>query len=159
MPSPFPSWHPHPDVWLLVGRCSAAGYASPSCASARGTRPPGRPPVTRLQVICFALGVFAIWLAADWPMHDIAERYNLQRPHGAAPGADHGRGAAAAARYARVAAARWILRPPWLFRAVRWMSRFLPALIVFNLVLVLTHWPAVVDLTLAYGLAHFLVHA
>ena len=54
--------------------------------------------------------------------------------------------------------ARWILHPVWLFRTVRWMSRFLPALILFNLVIVLVHWPAVVDLTLRSGLAHFLAH-
>jgi cytochrome c oxidase assembly factor CtaG len=36
---------------------------------------PGRPPVTRLQVICFARRRRDL-VAADWPIHDIAERYN-----------------------------------------------------------------------------------
>jgi putative membrane protein len=55
---------------------------------------------------------------------------------------------------------RSILRPPsQLFRAVRFLSRFLPALIVFNVVLVLTHWPAIVDASLENHLLHFLVHA
>ena len=38
------------------------------------------------------------------------------------------------------------------------MARFLPAVILYNLVLVLSHWPAVVDLTLRNGLAHFVAH-
>ena len=46
-----------------------------------------------------------------------------------------------------------------LFRAVRFCARFLPALIVFNLVLVFTHWPALVDFSLRNELAHFLIHA
>ena len=39
------------------------------------------------------------------------------------------------------------------------MSRFIPALILFNLSIVLVHWPAVVDLTLRSGWAHFVAHA
>ena len=42
--------------------------------SARGSRP-ARPVVTRFQVACFSLGVLAMWLASDWPIHDLAERY------------------------------------------------------------------------------------
>jgi putative membrane protein len=55
---------------------------------------------------------------------------------------------------------RAILRPPSLaFRSVRALARFLPALVMFNVVLVLTHWPALVNASLRTGLAHFLVHA
>jgi putative membrane protein len=39
------------------------------------------------------------------------------------------------------------------------MSRFIPALIVFNVTIVLVHWPAIVDLTLRSGWAHFIAHA
>src|SRR5262249_7717474 len=55
---------------------------------------------------------------------------------------------------------RAILRPPSLvFRAVRFCARFLPALIVFNLVLVFTPWPALVGFSLRSRLAAVLVHA
>ncbi len=53
---------------------------------------------------------------------------------------------------------RWLLSPRWLFRTVRWMSRFIPALILFNLTIVLLHWPAAVDLTLRSGWAHLVAH-
>jgi putative membrane protein len=54
---------------------------------------------------------------------------------------------------------RTALRPPGLFRVVRTLARFFPALLVFNLVLVLTHWPAIVDAGLRSEPVHFLVHA
>src|SRR6266498_5730279 len=55
---------------------------------------------------------------------------------------------------------RAILRPPSaLFRTVRFLARFLPALLVFNVVLVLTHWPTIVDASLENHALHFLVHA
>src|SRR5438046_6148534 len=71
----YPSWHPHVDVWLLVAALAAA-YAVAVVRVGPRFAAPGRPPVTRLQVVCFALGVVAVWVAADWPIHDIAERYN-----------------------------------------------------------------------------------
>jgi putative membrane protein len=54
--------------------------------------------------------------------------------------------------------ARWLLSPRWLFVTVRWLSRFVPAIVTFNLVVVVTHWPAFVDLTLRSAVAHFLAH-
>ncbi len=54
---------------------------------------------------------------------------------------------------------RRILRPAWLFSTVRTLSRFIPALLIFNVVLVFTHWPLVVDAALHSGFVHFAVHA
>ena len=42
-----------------------------------------------------------------------------------------------------------------MFAVVRAMSRFLPALVIFNVVLVFTHWPLVVDAEPAHGRIHF----
>ena len=47
----------------------------------------------------------------------------------------------------------------WLFDTVRTLSRFIPALVIFNLVLVFTHWPLIVNAALENGLVHFLIHA
>jgi putative membrane protein len=54
---------------------------------------------------------------------------------------------------------RRILGPRWLFSTVRTLARFFPALIIFNVVLVFTHWPLVVDAALHSGYVHFSVHA
>jgi putative membrane protein len=154
----YPSWHPHVEVWLLVAAL-AASYAVAVVRIGPRYAAAGRAPVTRLQVVCFALGVLAVWVAADWPIHDIAERFNYSMHM-----VQHLTFSMVAAPLLLLGTPAWmlrvILRPPsHVFRVVRFLSRFLPALLVFNLVLVFTHWPAVVDASLRNGFVHFLVHA
>ena len=153
-----PNWHPHVDVWLLVAALAASYIVAVVRVGPRYAAP-GRPRVTRLQAVCFALGVVAIWVAADWPIHDIAERYNYSVHM-----VQHLMLSMVATPLLLLGTPAWMLRallrpPSHLFRAVRFCSRFLPALIVFNVVLVFTHWPALVDFSLRSELAHFLVHA
>jgi putative membrane protein len=153
----IPGWEAQPDVWLLVAAL-AVGYWIAIVRVGPKFATPGRPLVSRLQVTCWVLGVLTTWIAADWPVHVVAEQMNysvhmLQH-----------------LLFAMVAApllllgmpawlARWVLRPPnRLFRIVRGLSRFLPALIVFNVVLVVTHWPALVNASLESPLLHFSVH-
>jgi putative membrane protein len=154
----YPSWHPHVDVWLLVAAL-AASYAVVVVRVGPRYAAPGRAPVTRLQAVCFALGVLAIWVAADWPVHDIAERFNYSMHM-----VQHLVLSMVAAPLLVLGTPAWLLRvilrpPSQVFRVVRFLSRFLPALLVFNLVLVFTHWPAIVDASLRNGFLHFLVHA
>jgi putative membrane protein len=154
----YPSWQPHVEVWLLVAAL-AASYAVAVVRVGPRYAAAGRAPVTRLQVVCFALGVLAVWVAADWPIHDIAERFNYSMHM-----VQHLTFSMVAAPLLLLGTPAWmlrvILRPPsYVFRVVRFLSRFLPALLVFNLVLVFTHWPAVVDASLRNGFVHFLVHA
>jgi putative membrane protein len=153
----FPAWTPHPDVWLLVG-LFAAGYAIAVTRWGPCNAAPGRPAVSRFQVTCWCLGVFAVWLASDWPIHDIAERYNYSVHM-----VQHLIFAMVAAPLLLLGTPAWLLRkalaPPWLLHAVRALARFVPALIVFNVVLVLTHWPYMVNASLHSGLVHFSLHA
>jgi putative membrane protein len=154
----YPSWHPHLDTWLLVITLAAA-YAVTVARVGPRHAAPGRPPVTKLQAVCFSLGVAAVWVASDWPVHDIAEELNYSMHM-----VQHLVLSMVAAPLLLLGTPAWmlraILRPPSrLFGAVRFLSRFLPALIVFNVVLVLTHWPTIVDASLENHLVHFLVHA
>jgi putative membrane protein len=154
----YPSWHPHVDVWLLV-IVLAAAYAITVVRVGPRHVPPGRAPVTRLQAVCFSLGVAAVWLASDWPVHDIAEELNYSMHM-----VQHLVLSMVAAPLLLLGTPAWmlraILRPPsTLFRTVRFLARFLPALLVFNIVLVLTHWPTIVDASLENHALHFLVHA
>jgi putative membrane protein len=134
----YPSWHPHLDTWLLVIALAAA-YAVTVARVGPRHAAPGRPPVTKLQAVCFSLGVAAVWVASDWPVHDIAEELNYSMHM-----VQHLVLSMVAAPLLLLGTPAWmlraILRPPSrLFGAVRFLSRFLPALIVFNVVLVLTH--------------------
>jgi len=153
----FPAWDPHPDVWLLVALLGA-GYAVALTRVAPTVLPAGVPAATRFQVTCFGFGVFTTWLAADWPVHTLGEGYlysvhmvqHLLFTMVAVPLLVLGTPAWLA---------RWLLTPRRLFVVVRHLSRFLPALVLFNVVVVVTHWPAFVNLTLRSGVAHFLAHS
>ncbi len=159
MPAPaqLPAWSPQPDVWLLVALL-VASYAVAVTRVGPTLVPDGVPVATRFQVGCFGLGALVTWVAADWPIHPIGEGY-LYSVHMV----QHLLLTMVAAPLLLLGTPAWLaralLRPRWLFRAVRNMSRFLPALVVFNVVAVVTHWPAFVDATLRSGLVHFLGHA
>jgi len=69
----LPGWSPHPDVWLLVALLAAGYWIALVRVGPRFTAP-GIPVATKLQITSYSLGVFAIWLSSDWPIHDFAEK-------------------------------------------------------------------------------------
>jgi putative membrane protein len=144
----FPSPHLHPDVLALVAviECS---YLWAVRRHGAGT--------TRRQVTLFSLGVLALWIASDYPIHDLAENY-LYMAHMV----QHMLFTLVAAPLLLLGTPAWmarrVLSPPALFKGVRWISRPVPGLIQFNLVLVLSHWPLIVDGTLEHHPLHFLAH-
>jgi putative membrane protein len=153
---PFPAWQAHPDVWLLVASI-AVGYALAVNRLGPRLAPAGTAVVTRFQLASFSAGLLTLWVASDWPIHDVAERY-LFSVHMVQHVA-----------YSMIAApllligtptwlARWLLSPKWLLMSVRYLSRFIPATIVFNLVVIVTHTPVVVNAALEHALLHFGVH-
>ena len=154
---PFPAWTPHPDVWLLVAAI-AAGYAVAIQRLGPRLAPTGTAVVTRFQITTFSAGLLALWVASDWPIHDIAERYFFWVHM-----VQH-------TTYAIIAAplllmgtpawlARWLLTPRWLLHTVRYLSRLIPATIIFNVVIIVTHIPVVVNASLHHALLHFGIHA
>ena len=153
---PFPAWQAHPDVWLLVASI-AVGYALAVNRLGPRLAPAGTAVVTRFQIASFSAGLLTLWVASDWPIHDVAERY-LFSVHMVQHVA-----------YSMIAAplmligtptwlARWLLSPRWLLVPVRYLSRFISATIVFNLVVIVTHTPIVVNAALEHALIHFAVH-
>ncbi|MDQ3646432.1 MAG: cytochrome c oxidase assembly protein, partial [Actinomycetota bacterium] len=97
-------------------------------------------------------------LAADWPVHDLAEGY-LFSVHMI----QH-------TLLSLVAPPLLLLGVPgWLARALldkvrlmgvmRHLTRPVMGLIMFNTVIVFTHWPAVVNIAVGSELAHFSLHA
>jgi putative membrane protein len=153
----FPAWAPHPEVWLLVAAI-ASGYAFAVKRLGPRLAPTGSAAVTRFQIATFSAGLLAVWVASDWPIHDLAERYFFWVHM-----VQH-------TTYAIIAAplllmgmptwlARWLLSPRWLLRSVRYMSRLIPATLIFNFVIIVTHIPAVVDASLHHALLHFGLHA
>jgi putative membrane protein len=153
----IPAWEPHSDVWLLVAALGA-GYAIALTRLGPRHAGPGAPAATRLQVVSFSLGLVTLWLMADWPVHDVAERsmYSVHM-------IQHLMLTMVAAPLLLLGTpgwlARWLFRPPSAgFRVLRSLSRFFPALVIVNLVLVFSHWPLIVDISLHSGVNHFLLH-
>lgn len=150
----FPSWHFHPDVYALV-LLLAGGYA---IALHRQKSRTGRPAARRGQVVAFALGITALLLASEWPVHDLAEHY-LYSVHMV----QHLTMTLVAAPLILLGTPAWlarcILSPRWLLRCVKAISRPVPNLVQANLVLVLSHWPLIVDATLRHHPLHFVAHA
>lgn len=154
----LPGWTPHPDVWLVVA-VFAVGYWMAVERVGRRVVTPGTPVVRKAQVTAWYLGCFTIWLSSDWPVHDIAERsmYSVHM-------VQHLSITLLAVPLLLLGTpawlARWVLDPgSRRFRFVRGCARFVPALIVFNVMLAITHIPALVNASAENGLLHFSVHS
>lgn len=147
----------HPEVWLLVGAIVALGvYAVRAIGPL--VVPEGEVIVTRSQKRFFVAGVILLWIAADYPMHDIAEEY-LYSVH--------------MLQHLLIA----FIVPPLLLMAMpEWLARLLVldggvtakilrvltkpvvAGVLFNALQVLTHWGGVVNLSSENGPFHYMIH-
>ena len=147
----FPHWHFHPDVWLLV--CLLEGAYLLAVRHHRGTHA-----TSPRKVAAFTAGVGVIWLASDWPIHDLAEHY-LYSFHMV----QHLLFTLVAAPLLLLGTPTWmaekLLAPRWLFTSVRGVSRPIVNLFQANLVLVLSHWPLIVTATIRHHPLHFVAHA
>ena len=149
-----PQWHPM--VWLLCavllcGYFLALDYIGPKRVS------PGEPVATRAQKRNAILSVLTIFVAAEWPIHTLSERY-LYSVHML----QHLMLVMVAAPLMIAATPPWMARalfPGRLMNVARLVTRPLPALVLFNSVLVFTHWPTMVDASVHSEWAHFGLHA
>ncbi|MCB0996466.1 MAG: cytochrome c oxidase assembly protein [Acidimicrobiales bacterium] len=150
-------YQPHPEVWLVVlGALALGGYATrvigPKVVAA------GEPIVTRAQTAWYLGGVALLWLASDWPMHDVSEEY-LYSVH----------------MIQHMVIAFFV--PPMFLKAMpQWLARLIVsedgssgvwvrrlahpvvAGVLFNAVAATTHLPAVVEASVDIGALHYLVH-
>jgi putative membrane protein len=143
----------HLEVWFLVAAVVGLGlYTSRRIAPLvkGGT-------ITRRQKCFFWAGAAVLWLASDWPVHDIAEEY-LYSVHMV----QH-------LLLTFVFPPLVLLAvPPWLARLVvgdgavwSWLRRFsrpVVAGLVFNGLTALTHWSVVVNTAVENGPFHYGIH-
>jgi putative membrane protein len=149
----MPAWHPHPSVWLVLGGIWAAYLV----ATRRHRAVAGEPSDRRRRTTLFSVGMACLWLGADWPVHDLAEGY-LYSVHMA----QHLLFTLVAPPLLIAGMPAWmwrdILRPRWLFLVFRFLTRPIVALILFNGLLLFTHWPEVVEASVRSELTHFTLH-
>ena len=148
----------HAEVWLLVAfligaRVYAIRVIGPHAEHLRR----GEPVVTRRQNWLFAAAIAVLWIASDWPIHDIAEEY-LYSVH----------------MFQHMALSYFLpplallATPAWLFRAlfdtpvvgrmVRWFAHPVIAGFLYNVVVLVTHIPALVNQSASNGPLHYTLH-
>jgi len=149
------SWHPHPDAWLLsVGL--AAIYLFAVRRRERAIADPFEIAATRRQKGFFLSGCLVLLISAEWPIHDLAEGY-LYSVHMI----QHMALTLLMAPLFLLGMPAWMVRallPGRLMRLARIFTRPLPALLFANSVLVLTHWPALVGVSIGNEPVHLSLH-
>jgi putative membrane protein len=150
-------WRPHPEVWFLVAALIGLGWFAARVVGPKLV-PSGTPVVTGRQKVAFWLGVAVLWLASDWPVHEVGEEY-LYAVHMA----QHLLLTFVAPPLFLLATPTWLARvvvgDGWFGgRVLRVLCRPVVAGVIFNAALLLTHWPTMVDLAVRSGPMHYLLH-
>jgi putative membrane protein len=149
-------WQPHPEVWLLVASLVGLWVYAIRRIGPTAVRGDERV-VTGGQVAWFIAAVVVLLGASGWPLHDIGEEY-LYSAH--------------MVQHLLLSFVLpplvWWATPTWLARLVigngraygvlKRLARPVPATLVFNGVVVLTHWPALVNASVETGPLHYGVH-
>ena len=140
------AWHAHPDVWVLIA-VLFGGYVWALRRLGPRHTAPGQPAATRLQKACWVTGVLTVWVAADWPVHDLSEKF-LYSVHMT----QHLLITLVAPPLLLLGTPAWLarelLRPAGAVPGGAPLARPFPALLLFNALVVVTHWPTFVDATL-----------
>lgn len=117
----------------------------------------GEPIVTRRQLVCFISGILIMFLSTDWPMHDIAEEYlysvhmfqHMSLTYFMPP-------------LIVLATPEWFVRVlvgnGRAYRALRFFTFPVRAGLLFNLGVVVSHIPGVVNASVSNGPLHYFVH-
>ena len=153
----FFRWQPHPEVWALVLGMAGLYVYMVRVIGPTVVAKQGGVAATAANKRWFALGIIVLWLAADWPMHDIAEEY-LYSVH-----------------MVQHMLLTFILPPVMLLATPEWLARLVlqgkvgqiflkfarpvPAAVLFNAAQLLTHWKLVVNASVENGPLHYGLHA
>lgn len=146
----------HPEVWVLVTFLIGA-YVYMVRAIGPKAVPEGVPAVTRKNKIAFASAMLMLWLASDWPLHDIAEEY-LYSAHML----QHMALSFFLPPLALLATPTWLMRvlvgDGRLYSAVKFLTRPVIAGVMFNMVIMVTHIPIMVNESVESGPLHYSLH-
>ncbi len=154
--SAFPPFVAHVEVWVLVAGVIALGLYVDRVIQPRAVAA-GHPPISTHQKRWFWLGVLVLWIASDWPLHDISE-LRLYSAHMF----QHMLITVVIPPVFLLSVPEWlgrlILGNGWFKRFFFWLVRPLPAAVLFNVMAVITHWTVIVTLSVQNGPFHYLMH-
>lgn len=146
----------HPEVWVLIAFLVGAYVYMVRVIGPKAV-PAGVEPVTKKNKYAFAAAMLMLWVASDWPMHDISEEYlysahmlqHMMLSYFLPPLA-------------------LLATPPWLMRVlvgdgkfydvVKFMTKPVTAGVLFNLVVMVTHIPGAVTASVESGPLHYSLH-
>ena len=132
------TWQPYLGVWLMIAvligaRLLVVKYWTPETGESESGR-----------TAVYLLGVLVLWIAADWPIGPLGAGYMLS-----VHTAQYILFAFVAPPLLIAGTPQWLLRrmiqPRWAFKIAWTLSRPLVAFLFFNVVLLATHMPSVVD--------------
>jgi putative membrane protein len=154
-------FHSHPSVLLVIGGLGvffwwAFTKLGPSLVESSQVEP-GEVVATRRQKQWIAAGLAWTFVFSYWPLHDIAEKYLFL-----AHMLQHSVFTMVAPACFLLGAPswlwRWVIDKPVIGAVVRFGSKPLVALLVFNALIAGTHWPRLVEKTLHNEWLHFSIH-
>jgi putative membrane protein len=145
-------FHLHPDVFVvMLALALGYWYATTRIGPAVGGV------TTRRQKVWWYASIVTLWVFAEWPIHDLAEHYRY-----AVHMLEHEVFVMVAAPMMLLGAPDWLLRwavveRPW-YRAARFATRPFAAGVFYTVVLLGSHWPAIVNETTHNEAFHFGAH-
>ncbi len=146
----------HPEVWVLVAFLTASYVYMVRVIGPRAVAP-GTPVVSRFNIGSFVGAMLMLWIASDWPMHDVGEEY-LYSAHML----QHMMLSYFLPPLVLMATPQWLLRvlvgDGKFYRVVAFMCRPWFAAIAFNAVIVITHIPGLVTASVDNGPLHYSLH-
>jgi putative membrane protein len=152
----FWRWQPHPEVWVLLGGVTVLAWYALRVVGPKVV-PAGQPVIRRDQAAWLGVGLVTLWLASDWPMHDIGERYLF-----VAHMVQHMLLTYAVPLVVLLATPEWLARLVLgrgrVKRVFDFLARPVPAALAFNVVLLFTHAPFMVNLAVSNAAAHYVIH-
>ena len=146
----------HPEVWILVAFLTGAYIYMVRVIGPKAV-PPGQPAVSRFNIACFVGAMVMLWVASDWPVHDIGEEY-LYSMHML----QHMMLSYFLPPLVLMATPEWLLRVlvgnGRFYRVVVFFTKPVIAAVLFNAVVIITHIPGVVSASVDNGPLHYTLH-
>jgi putative membrane protein len=146
----------HPEVWVLVGFLTVAYIYMVRVIGPKAVGP-GKPAVNRGNIGAFVGAMAMLWVASDWPLHDISEEY-LYSAHML----QHMMLSFFLPPLVLLATPEWLLRVlignGRAYQVLKFLTKPVVAAVVFNAVVIISHIPAVVTATVETGPLHYSMH-
>ncbi|HYI61998.1 MAG TPA: cytochrome c oxidase assembly protein [Acidimicrobiales bacterium] len=149
-------FQPHPEVWVLVLSLAALYVGAVRVVGPKAV-PEGTPVLSRRNKAAAVAGIVLLWVASDWPMHDIAEEY-LYLVHMV----QHTILTLVVPPLALLATPRWladlVLGSGRVRRVIQVAAKPVVAGVAFNAMTMAVHWPTLVNASVSNGVLHYGLH-